>query len=144
MPSEFRYRRRVEFADTDAAGMVHFTALLRYVEEAEHAFYRSFGASAFRREADRTVGLPRVALDCEYLGPVRYGEEVDVRLLVRRVGTRSVSYEAELSVARTGGEEEIARVTMTVAAAERAHDAEAWIGSALPDDLREGLEARND
>ncbi len=39
----FRYQRRVQFAETDAAGMVHFANFFRYMEEAEHALWRAAG-----------------------------------------------------------------------------------------------------
>ena len=45
MPSEFRLRRRVQFYETDAAGMVHFSWFFRYMEEAEHALWREAGLS---------------------------------------------------------------------------------------------------
>ena len=38
------YKRRVEFAETDMAGQVHFSNFFRYMEAAEHAFFRSLGA----------------------------------------------------------------------------------------------------
>ena len=45
MPYEFRCRQRVEFADTDMAGIVHFSNFFRYMERAEHEFLRSLGLS---------------------------------------------------------------------------------------------------
>ena len=39
--SEYRYHRRVQFADTDQAGVVHFSWFARYMEEAEHALWRA-------------------------------------------------------------------------------------------------------
>ena len=42
---EFRYRRRVQFAETDMAGIVHFSWYFRYMEEAEHALWRAAGLS---------------------------------------------------------------------------------------------------
>ena len=45
MPSEYRLRRRVQFHETDAAGIVHFSWFYRYMEEAEHALWRQAGLS---------------------------------------------------------------------------------------------------
>jgi YbgC/YbaW family acyl-CoA thioester hydrolase len=36
---------RVEFTDTDMAGIVHFSSFFRYMEVTEHAFFRSLGFS---------------------------------------------------------------------------------------------------
>src|SRR3990172_6068366 len=54
--SEYRYRRRVQFADTDVAGVVHFSWIARYMEEAEHALWREAGLSIAPR--DQPVGFP--------------------------------------------------------------------------------------
>ena len=43
--SGFRYSRRVQFAETDLAGIVHFSWMFRYMEEAEHALWRAAGLS---------------------------------------------------------------------------------------------------
>jgi acyl-CoA thioesterase FadM len=57
-PAEpFVHRRRVEFAETDMAGQVHFTQFFRYMEEAEHAMWRAAGMSI----TGTGYGFPRVA-----------------------------------------------------------------------------------
>ena len=40
MKKPFMMQRRVELADTDMAGIVHFSAYFRYAETAEHEFFR--------------------------------------------------------------------------------------------------------
>ncbi|MGY8650976.1 MAG: acyl-CoA thioesterase, partial [Verrucomicrobiia bacterium] len=55
---EFIITRRVEFSETDAAGIVHFANFYRYMEYAEHAFFRSLGRSIV--DLDLDIGWPRV------------------------------------------------------------------------------------
>jgi len=141
MPSEFTFRRRVEFADTDAAGVIHFTALFRFMEEAEHAFYRSLGGAAFQWQADRVVGMPRLAASCDYLGPIRYGEEVVVRLVVREKRTKVLRYDVEFSREDAEGPVRVANGSMTVVYAERPHGEETWSGADLPPELARQIEA---
>ena len=43
MPCEYRLKRRVQFYETDMAGIVHFSWFFRYLEEAEHAMWREAG-----------------------------------------------------------------------------------------------------
>ena len=45
MPYEFKHIRRVEFAETDMAGIVHFSNFFRMMEATEHAFFRSLGGA---------------------------------------------------------------------------------------------------
>ena len=59
MPREHRLSRRVQFYETDAAGIVHFSCFYRYMEEAEHALWRAAGLSI--NPTHPVVGFPRVA-----------------------------------------------------------------------------------
>ena len=45
MSYEFQITRRVEFSETDLAGIMHFSNFFRFMESAEHAFWRSLGFS---------------------------------------------------------------------------------------------------
>jgi acyl-CoA thioester hydrolase len=44
MAFEYKVRRRVEFSETDMAGIVHYSNFFRYMEAAEHEFFRSLGS----------------------------------------------------------------------------------------------------
>ncbi len=95
MPATFSIRRRVQFAETDMAGIAHFANYFRWMEEAEHAFFRARGLSVHMEHDGLQLGWPRVAVGCEFLGPVRFEDEVELRLRVTKVGGKSFSYEAE-------------------------------------------------
>ncbi|WP_419949292.1 acyl-CoA thioesterase [Candidatus Palauibacter sp.] len=143
MASEFVYRRRVEFADTDTANLIHFTALLKFMEEAEHAFYRSLSIDfvGFRWSEDSVFGMPRVSVSCDYLGAVRYGDKVDVRLRVREVRRKAIRYAADFTIERSGGREVVARSDWTVVCARREHGSLDWRGVEIPPLLKERLRA---
>jgi acyl-CoA thioester hydrolase len=113
MPSEFRITRRVEFSDTDMAGIMHFANYFRFMEAAEHAFLRSMGYSVHMTLDGRRIGWPRVRAECEYRRPLRFEDEVEVHLLVREKKAKSLRYEF---VFRKLGEEppvEVARGSIT-------------------------------
>ena len=93
MPYEFRMTHRVEFADTDMAGIMHFASFFRLMEVTEHAFLRSLGLSVHMEEGGRTVSWPRVGASCSYKQPLRFEDEVEVHLRVREKGRKSVTYE---------------------------------------------------
>lgn len=92
MPYEFTMTRRVEFADTDMAGIMHFSNFFRMMEATEHAFFRSLGSSIHAEIDGQVIGWPRVSAQCEYQRPLRFEEEVSVHLLVSEVRTRSLRY----------------------------------------------------
>lgn len=135
----FLYRRRVEFSDTDTAQLIHFTALLRYMEEAEHAFYRSLGIAGYEWRPDGVTGIPRVSVRCEYLAPLRYAEEVEVRLLVKEVRTKAIRYEADFVVARPDGDSTVAKGEMTVVYATRQHGSLDWAGAPIPTEMKNAI-----
>src|SRR2546423_11617543 len=88
----FRTKRIVEFGDTDMAGIVHFAQFFHYMEAAEHAFLRSLGFSVVMTWEGVPIGVPRVAASCDYLRPVRFEDEIDVRVSVKKLGRSSVTY----------------------------------------------------
>jgi acyl-CoA thioester hydrolase len=90
VPAEFIYRRRVQFAETDMAGIVHFSMYFRYMEEAEHALWRSVGLQI--APPDGTVGFPRVAAACDFKAPLHFEDEFEVHVRVEAVGRRSLKY----------------------------------------------------
>ena len=89
------YRRRVQFPETDASGIVHFTNFFKYVEEAEHAMWRSVGLTIQERQQSG-VGWPRVAASFEFKKPLRFEDEFDVHLRVAEKTKKTFRYAAEL------------------------------------------------
>ena len=92
MPHEFTFSHRVEFSETDMAGIVHFANFFRMMENAEHAFFRSLGFTLHARATGPTMGWPRVRTSCDFLKPLRFEEVVEIQLLVAEVRTRSIRY----------------------------------------------------
>ncbi len=93
MPYEFKLTRRVEFAETDMAGIVHFSNFFRMMEATEHAFFRSLGFTIHGHENGTTTGWPRVSASCDYRAPLKFEEEVEIHLLVAEVRARSIRYQ---------------------------------------------------
>jgi YbgC/YbaW family acyl-CoA thioester hydrolase len=84
--------RRVEFAETDMAGIVHFANFYRWMEETEHAYFRSLGLSIMERQADGSyIGWPRVSATCTFEKPAFHEDLLEVRLDIDRVGVKSLT-----------------------------------------------------
>lgn len=92
---EFRLKRRVEFYETDMAGIVHFANFFKYMETCEHAFVRSLGTIVHPGENDQgaVIGWPRVHAECDYRRPLKYDEEFEIHLLVREKKERAIHYD---------------------------------------------------
>ncbi len=74
---------------------MHFSNYFRWMEEVEHAFFRSLGLSVTMRHEGADVGWPRVSASCEYLAAAHFEDEVELRLRVMEVGRSSLNYEVE-------------------------------------------------
>ena len=87
-------RRRVEFRDTDAAGIVHFSAFFFWMESAEHELMRAAGLHVFERHPDGSeYSWPRVSVSCDYRSTARFGDELDIIVCVAAIGRTSVTYQ---------------------------------------------------
>ena len=107
--SEYRFRRRVQFYETDVAGIVHFSWFFRYMEEAEHAMWREAGLSIHPQDSD--IGWPRIATSFEFMRPLRFEDEFDVHLRVAEMTQKTIRYECTI----TKADEKIASGSMTIA-----------------------------
>ena len=92
MPSEYRLRRRVQFYETDAAGIVHFSWFFRYIEEAEHALWREAGLSIAPPHGD--IHWPRVAAACDFHGALYFEQEFDVWIRVAGINQKTIRYKS--------------------------------------------------
>ena len=133
--SEFRYRRRVQFGDTDMAGVVHFAWIARYMEEAEHALWREAGLSIV--PADRSIGFPRVAVAIDFKAPLFFEEEVDVHVRLQEISSRSIRYAHTL----TRGDTVIATGTMTAVCVVK--ESGRMRAVEIPNEIRERLASRS-
>jgi YbgC/YbaW family acyl-CoA thioester hydrolase len=88
--SEHHYHRRVQFAETDMAGVVHFSCIARYMEEAEHALWREAGLSI--SPADGITGYPRVAVSIDFKAPLYFEDEFDVHVRIEAISRRTIRY----------------------------------------------------
>jgi acyl-CoA thioester hydrolase len=139
----FRCQRRAEFCETDAAGIVHFSSFVRYMEQAEHALFREIGSSVFPSDAHESrssssvtsppVTWPRVHCECEYFAPVHFQEVVEVRVYVVRLGNKSITYRHEMWV----GDHLVARGSLTTVCS--SHVAGKLTGVPIPSAIRQSL-----
>ena len=140
MASPFRTTRRVDFADTDVAGIVHFSNFFRYMEAAEHAFFRSLGFSIYTTGFSIPIGWPRVHADCDFRHPLRFEDTVEIHLLVREKKERTISYAVIFRKLNGGSPREVARGTLTVACVTRDKPGGAMRSVPIPAEIADKIE----
>lgn len=117
MPYEFKAQRRVEFSDTDMAGIMHYSNFFRFMETAEHAFFRSLGFTIAPRSFARSqakIGWPRVHASCDYHQPLRFEDLVEIHLLVAEKKSKAITYQFRFRKVDGGDGREVARGKLTV------------------------------
>lgn len=134
----FRTERRIEFCDTDMAGIVHFANFFRFMEAAECAFLRARGVSVKLEWEGQTLAFPRVSAGCDYLSPARFEDVLDIAVVIERIGEKSVTFAFEFSRQGTV----IARGKVTSVCC-RVDDNNGLRGIAIPASYRARLEAES-
>jgi YbgC/YbaW family acyl-CoA thioester hydrolase len=132
----FRTKRRIEFVDTDVAGIVHFSNFFRFMESAEAEFLRSLGLSFKLVWQGQALGFPRVAASCDYLSPARFDDVLDVAVRVEKVGRSSITYAFDFALA--GKPVAKGRVTAVCC---RVNEDRSFASTDIPADLRAKLES---
>ena len=93
MAELYRTTRRVEFSETDAAGMIHFSSYFLYMEQAEHELFRHLGTSVLTKDDSGILSWPRVSASCDYSRPVTFEDELQIDVGIARLGEKSVTYQ---------------------------------------------------
>ncbi len=89
MPSPFTYRHRVRWVDTDASGIIHFTAAFRFTEAAETEWFRAAGV-AFPGVDGAGLTIPRVHVGADFRSPLRFDDALVITVRPGRLGNSSL------------------------------------------------------
>src|SRR5687767_4914890 len=139
MAYEFKAKRCVEFAETDMAGIMHYSNFFRFMETAEHGFFRSLGFSVVMNNLNPPVGWPRVHASCDYLQPLHFEDEVEVRMLVAEKKSKLLTYVFYFRKLNSNPPIEVARGKLTVVCVVR-DAAGKMVASAILKDFADKIE----
>lgn len=131
----FTSTRRVDFGDTDMAGIMHFANFFRFMESAETDFLIARGLTVSGSDAVGTYGLPRVSVACDYRKPARFGDVLTIAVSIEKIGRRSISYRFDFTNSR-GEALAVGRIT----AAFCRYSAAGMISEEIPANIRAKLE----
>ncbi len=135
MTTPFVFQRRVEFCETDAAGIAHFSAFLCYMEQAEHALLRHLGTSvATDIGGGWHLSWPRVHVECDYRGAARFEDCLFVEVNIVKLGQKSVTYAFDFKLS----DQSIA-TGKVIAVCCKVHPGQPLQSTTIPDALREKL-----
>jgi YbgC/YbaW family acyl-CoA thioester hydrolase len=138
MAYEFKAIRRVEFSETDMAGIMHYSNYFRFMETAENGFFRSLGLSIVAVPSGPPVSFPRVHAECDYMAPLQFDDEVEIHLLVREKKTKAVSYLFKFRKLNASPPFEVARGVLTVVCVR--HEAGKMSACAIPKSVSDKID----
>lgn len=137
----FVHRRQVEFADTDLAGIVHFANFFRYVEAAEHAFFRSLGHRPHTAAGGLQQGWPRLEVSSKYHRPARFEQTLEICLRLEELRSSSLRYGFWIFVADDPARPLLVSGAFTIVHVEIDSAAHDLRKSPIPETLRQKLQA---
>ena len=129
MPASIELERRLRWADSDAAGRLHFPRIFEIIEEAESELVRRIGWPM-----NRSMGydFPRVNINCNFKRVLELDSVFLLRLTAGKLGATSIRYDYQ--VFNSGGEVAI-EGSMTLVVLQNGKPAQ------IPSTLREALSA---
>lgn len=96
------YRRKINYYETDQMSIVHHSNYIRYFEEARLFWLEQVGLPYDKIEASGII-IPVTFVDCQYLKPLHYGEEVEI--VVRLKKCNAIKFEISYEIYRENGDE---------------------------------------
>src|ERR1035438_146311 len=93
----FVWHSRIRFVDTDASRRIHYTAMLRHFEAAEHEFLSHIGC-AYPQISSREVDFPRVHVEVDFQSGTKYNDLLAIEVWIERIGGSSFTFALRASV----------------------------------------------
>ena len=107
----FEREQLIRFSHCDPAGIVFFPQyFVLFNGHVEDWFDDALGLGYAKVVIGQRIGLPTVALSCEFLRPSRMGERVHLALAVRKLGRSSI----KLDLTCRHGDEVRVRIHQTI------------------------------
>lgn len=135
MSQVFCTRLRVRLDDVDAAQILYFPRQVHFFVVALEDFFRESLKLDWPTMLEReNISMPTVDLKVTYKTPLRFGEEFDIAIRVKRIGRTSTTFAFEM--ARTKDNTSTTRAEQTVVFI----DAESFKPIPVPDHYRRAFE----
>jgi len=92
----FKTTYRISWVDTDAAQVVHFSNYFRFFERAEEEMYQQLGFTFNDIIRKHDFWFPRVEAFCKFKAPSKYGDVLEVSVVVNEIMDKAVKYGFEM------------------------------------------------
>ena len=91
--TEFHGSVKIRFGDVDNAGIVYFPRILDYCHRVFEDFFVDVTEVPYDRLINtRRVGFPTVHISADFVSKMNYGDVLDIRMSIRRMGRSSADF----------------------------------------------------
>ncbi len=91
----FRWKTRIYWEDTDAAGIVFYANYLKFFERARTEWLRSLGFEQERLRAETGIAFVVTETTLRYRAPARLDDVLDITVRVAHLGQASLAVEQQ-------------------------------------------------
>ena len=95
------YKRKVNYHETDKMGITHHSNYIKWMEEARIYYLSTLGLSYAELEKNG-VGSPVVNVNCKYILPTTFDDEIDISVKFTRYNGVVLNVEYTMVNAKTG------------------------------------------
>lgn len=89
----FRSLLKIRFGDIDRAGIVYYPRFMHYFHVALEEFFADRLEMDYPTMVnDHNIGLPTVHLEADFRKPLRYGDTIEIEVVVRSIGKTAITF----------------------------------------------------
>lgn len=98
------FQLRVNWGDTDKAGIVYYPNYFKWFDIAGHQFFRSIGLPPAELAEKRQIILPMLDVRCTFEHPLYYDDIITIKTAVAEINNKTIklSHEVYRGDTRTG------------------------------------------
>lgn len=94
------YQFRVEWGDTDAAGIVFSPNFYKWMDEAIHYYFESIGYPLSKLFREKKIGLPIIESSCKFQKPLYSPENAVIHTTIMELREKSITFNHEFFVGK--------------------------------------------
>ncbi|WP_458413138.1 acyl-CoA thioesterase [Schinkia sp. CFF1] len=92
------YQFRVEWGDTDAAGIVFSPNFYKWMDQAVHYYFESIGFPIVKLVCDEKIGIPVIESKCNFQKPLYYADNVAIYTTILELRDKVITFGHEFFV----------------------------------------------
>jgi acyl-CoA thioester hydrolase len=90
------FQVRINWGDTDKAGIVWYPNYFKWFDMAGHQFFRSIGLSPLKLEEEKNIILPLLDAGCTFEKPLYYDNIITIRTTIDEINRKTIRLKHEV------------------------------------------------